>query len=43
MEEALKKTSSQDVADHILRFIQENIPHEYSLWESAKDVDEDSV
>ena len=43
VQEALTKTSSQAVADHVLQFIQENIPHEYSLWESAKDVDEDSL
>ena len=43
VKEALKKNSSEAVGDHVLRFLQESIPQEYSLWQSAKDVDEDSL
>ncbi len=43
VKEALKKNSSEEVGEHVLRFLQENIPQEYSLWQSAKDVDEDSL
>lgn len=41
--EALKEKSCADVTHLVVKFIQENIPHEYSLWESAKDVDEESL
>lgn len=43
VEEALRKNSSEEVGAHVLSFIQENIPQEYSLWESAKDVDQESL
>jgi phosphoenolpyruvate-protein phosphotransferase (PTS system enzyme I) len=43
VKEALLKNSSEEVGNHVLRFIQESIPQEYSLWESAKHVDAESL